>query len=197
MADNTADSQQTGAGKESLDIQALCAIIHEILQEFVLIFDALRDIEAGLDQDDKNFEQTMVPFLHTMEAHIRSLEVIVTHVDNTCDADNTLLQEVRGLSASIHSILENKDYGLDRIHRQLLDLQLEVSKKLENLSAAMLSDTTGWGAHVATGVSTKNLVEAIDKKLWRLFALLGAGASAYSVYNLVHWLEKLCSTVAQ
>ena len=180
-------------GGDSLDQSSFCTIIHEILQEFVLIFGALRDIEDDLEQSTRNFDQQVSPFLKTLEEHLQRLENMLRTVEAMCSHDGSLLAELQVMIISIHALIDSKEYGLDRLHRQVGDVQEDVSRLVETL----LSDTTGWGVHVETAAKAKSIVDTLERRMWRLFALLGVAASVMGLYNFSQWVDKLVTTLAR
>ena len=178
-----------GGTEEQLDLNSFCLILHEVLQEFVLIFNLLRDIEESQTKANANFQQDVLPFLDTLEDNVKRLEHNIDMIERSSASNTALIDHLRALVATVSETVSDREHGVYAIHVQQASFNRDLSSTLEAITKALLNDTNGWGTHVETTSKIARLVESINLKLFRFFTLLGVGAALMGIYNFLHWLK--------
>lgn len=176
--------------EESRDVNQFCQILHEVLQEFVLIINILRELDDAQTAANSSYQTDVLPFLKTVDDNVKRLENNINLIEKTTTENSVLVDQLRKLVDNINSTLVDREHGLYAVHTTQTNFNRDITAALGAITAALLNDTTGWGVHVKATSKIEKLVEAIDKKLFRFFTLLGIGASITGLYNFLHWLKE-------
>lgn len=175
--------------EDSRDVNQFCQILHEVLQEFVLIINILRELDDAQTSANSTYQSDVLPFLRTVDDNVKRLENNINLIERTTTENSALVEQLRRLVTNINETLVDREHGLYAVHATQTNFNRDITAALGAITAALLNDTTGWGVHVKSTSKIERLVEAIDTKLFRFFTLLGIGASITGLYNFLHWLK--------